>query len=133
MEAYKTGIDADGNGGSKALRDGYKATKEKVDKEEEVSNKTAPGVPGGFGGLEKLLGGMGGMGGPDGAAPDMPFDINQLDINQLLNNKGLLEAAMKSPIVKSILGGDGGAPDMNKISQFLAMCVLTISFLRYIC
>jgi small glutamine-rich tetratricopeptide repeat-containing protein alpha len=35
MEAYKAGIDADGNGGSKALRDGYKTAKEKVDAEEE--------------------------------------------------------------------------------------------------
>lgn len=78
MEAYKAGIDAEGNGGSDAMKKGYETAKRKVeedddmpDLEEEDSAPAARGAGGAGGaggmpdlsGLASMLGGGGGGGG----------------------------------------------------------------------
>lgn len=89
MEAYQKGIEYEGNGGSEAMKKGYKTAKEKVEEEEkeggdeEIERAASPRGAGGAGaggggmpdlaGLASMLGGGGGGGG-------MP------DLGALMNN-----------------------------------------------
>lgn len=78
MEAYKAGIDAEGNGGSEAMKKGYETAKRKVEEDDDAADsddedsapaaRGAGGAPGAsgmpdLGGLAAMLGGGGGGGG----------------------------------------------------------------------
>lgn len=90
MEAYQKGIDYEGNGGSEAMKKGYKTAKAKVEEEEkeggdeEIERAASPREAGGAGaggggmpdlaGLASMLGGGGGGGG--GGMPDLGALMN---------------------------------------------------------
>ena len=91
MEAYQKGIEYEGNGGSEAMKKGYKTAKEKVDQEEKegggddieraASPRGAGGASAGGGGMPDLAGlasmlGGGGGGGGGGAMPDLGALMN---------------------------------------------------------
>jgi len=77
MEAYKEGIDAEGNGGSEAMKRGYETAKKRVEEQggsadEDDGDALSRGFPGGgAGGMPDLasLAGMFGGGAPGGGAP----------------------------------------------------------------
>lgn len=112
MEAYKAGIDAEGNGGTPLMKTGYETAKKKADAEETVASRGGPSS-----------GGQG-AGGPGG------FDIASMLNNPLLANlakEKLGDPAEMQNMLKGILGGEGGMPDMSQIAglmqnpQFAAM------------
>jgi len=111
MEAYKAGIDAEGNGGTPLMKVGYETAKKKVDAEDAVTSRGGPSSGGP------------GVGGPGG------FDIASMLNNPILAN--LAKEKLGDPdtqnMLKGILGGEGGMPDMSQIAglmqnpQFAAM------------
>lgn len=84
MEAYKKGIDAEGNGGSEAMKRGYETAKRKVDEEGGLVDEDDIGAPdagtrgAGAGGMPDLssLAGMFGGGGGGGGMPDFSQMMN---------------------------------------------------------
>jgi len=124
MEAYKAGIDSEGNGGTQLMRVGYETAKKKVDQEEAVSSNRGTDSPSG--------GSPGSPGGFDFASIlNNPAFANNPLMNaakEKLSDPGELNRMMNDPMMKSIFGGgEGGMPDMSKIAglmqnpQFAAM------------
>lgn len=85
MEAYGKGIEYEGNGGSEAMKKGFKTAKEKVEQEEKAkaeeddedddmgeSTRGGGGAPGGMPDLSALAGMFGGAGGGGGGGGGMP-------------------------------------------------------------
>ena len=139
MEAYGKGIEYEGNGGSEAMKKGYKTAKEKVEElerekeagglEEDLDDGTsARGVPAGAGGgaggmpdlgaLAGMLGGGGRGGGGGGGMPDLgsvmsnPMFANMAQ--NLMSNPEALQGLMNNPQLRGMaerfgLGGAGGA------------------------
>jgi small glutamine-rich tetratricopeptide repeat-containing protein alpha len=130
MEAYKKGIDAEGNGGSEAMRKGYETAKRKVEEEEgpdaafDVDEAAARGGPGaGPGGMPDLssLAGMFGGGGPGGGGgggmPNFAEMMNNPMMRQMaqniMSNPDALNNLMSNPRLREMagqFGGGGGAP-----------------------
>ncbi|KAH9865674.1 hypothetical protein J1614_009260 [Plenodomus biglobosus] len=128
MEAYKSGMDAEG-GGSEVMRKGYETAKKKV--EEEGGDVGAPdddlsrGAPGGMGGgggmpdlssLAGMLGGMGGGGGGGGGMPDLAGLMQNPMMRQmaqnLMSNPDMMNNLMSNPRIAEMaqqFGGGGGA------------------------
>jgi small glutamine-rich tetratricopeptide repeat-containing protein alpha len=125
MEAYKSGMDAEG-GGSEVMRKGYETAKKKV--EEEGGDVGAPdagtsrGTPGGMGGgggmpdlsaLAGMLGGGGGGGG--GGMPDLAGLMQNPMMRQmaqnLMSNPDMMSNLMNNPRIAEMaqqFGGGGG-------------------------
>lgn len=96
MEAYQSGIEAEGNGGSEAMKKGYETAKRKVEEEEadgndddDVLSRDAPA--GGAGGMPDLSslagmfgGGAGGRGG--GGMPDLSSIMSNPMFAQMAQN-----------------------------------------------
>lgn len=139
MEAYAKGIEYEGNGGSEAMKKGYKTAKDKVEeleREKEASGLdegvddgpagTARGAGGGGAGgmpdLSALAGMMGGGGGGRGGMPDMSAIMNNPMFasmaQNLMSNPDTLQGLMNNPQLRSMAeqfgigggGGGGGAP-----------------------
>lgn len=135
MEAYGKGIEYEGNGGSEAMKKGFKTAKEKVeelereDKAGEMAEDVddAPGAtrggaaPGGGGGMPDLsaLAGMMGGGGGGGGMPDMSAIMNNPMFasmaQNLMSNPDALQGLMQNPQLRGMaerfgMGGGGGAP-----------------------
>ncbi|PUU80343.1 hypothetical protein B9Z19DRAFT_1079579 [Tuber borchii] len=131
MEAYKAGIEAEGNGGSQITRNGYETAKKKVEEEiaAEADNITPPSGPstsrgaggaGGAGGmpdLSSLAGMLGGAGAPlgGGGMPDLSSIMNNPMFAQmaqnLMSNPALMQNMMNNPLLREMLdsvGGDDG-------------------------
>ncbi|RMY33480.1 hypothetical protein D0865_14447 [Hortaea werneckii] len=132
MEAYKSGIDAEGNGGSDAMKKGYETAKRRVEEEsgagaaaeadnEAAATRSAPGGGGAggaggmpdLGGLASMLGGGGGGGGgmPDlGALMQNPM-MRQMAQN-LMSNPDMMNNLMNNPQLRNMAnnmrGGGGG-------------------------
>lgn len=121
MEAYKAGIDAEGNGGSDIMRRGYETAKRRVEEEEGADDDdSAPATRGGaggmpdLGGLASMLGG-GGAGG--GGMPDLSSIMSNPMFSQmaqsLMSNPQLMQGLMNNPrlrdMMESVNGGGGGA------------------------
>jgi small glutamine-rich tetratricopeptide repeat-containing protein alpha len=141
MEAYKKGIDAEGTGGSEAMRKGFETAKRKVEEEEghpvdDVDDDvTARGAPGaGAGGMPDLssLAGMFGGGAPGGAGGGMPNLSEMMNnpmmrqmaqnlmsdpdaLNNLMSNPRLREMADRFGGGASAGRGGGGMPDMGSM------------------
>ncbi|OQN98856.1 hypothetical protein B0A48_15202 [Cryoendolithus antarcticus] len=112
MDAYKSGIDAEGNGGSDAMKKGYETAKRKVEEESvdgdddedddigapDAGARGAPGA-GGMPDLSALAGMFGGGGGAGGAGGGMP------DLSALAGMMGGGGA------------GGGGMPDIGAMMQ----------------
>ena len=134
MEAYGKGIEYEGNGGSEAMKKGFRTAKEKVEEgeredkarglEEEVDGGVSAGGAGagaGGGGMPDLsaLAGMmgGGRGGGGGGMPDLgslmsnPMFANMAQ--NLMSNPEALQGLMNNPQLRGMaerfgLGGGGG-------------------------
>jgi small glutamine-rich tetratricopeptide repeat-containing protein alpha len=128
MEAYQKGIEAEGSGGSEAMRKGYETAKRKVeeeggDSEEEFESSRDPmaGMGGGGGGMPDLsaLAGMfggGGAGGAGGGMPDMASLMNNPMMRQmaqnLMSNPEAMSGLLNNPRIAEMasqFGGGGGA------------------------
>lgn len=109
MEAYAKGIEYEGNGGSEAMKKGYKTAKEKVEEEEkeghgdedadDVGSARGAGVgaAGGMPDLASLAGMMGGGGGGGGGGAGGMPDLSAL--------AGMMGGGR----------GGGGGPDLSSI------------------
>ena len=134
MEAYGKGIEYEGNGGSEAMKKGFKTAKEKVEemeREKEASGMDedvddAPRGAGGAGGMPDLsalaAGMMGGGGGGGGSMPDMASIMNNPMFasmaQNLMSNPDALQGLMNNPQLRAMAerfgvgggGGGGGSP-----------------------
>ena len=136
MEAYQQGIEAEGNGGSEAMKKGYETARKKVEAEsadeEDVpadmddvgtARAASPAASGGGGmpdlaGLASMLGGRGGGGGGGGGG-GMP-DLSSIMQNPMLRNMAqnlmsnpeMMSNVMNNPQLRNMasrFGGGGGA------------------------
>ncbi|KAF2223050.1 hypothetical protein BDZ85DRAFT_120985 [Elsinoe ampelina] len=132
MEAYKKGIDAEGNGGSEAMKRGYETAKRRVDEEGGVDElETSRGGPGAGGGMPDLSGlasMLGGGGGGAGGMPDLAGLMNNPMMRQmaqnLMSNPDMMNNLMNNPQLRDMAnrfggggagGGGGGMPDMSAL------------------
>ncbi|KAI9890196.1 MAG: hypothetical protein M1814_004358 [Vezdaea aestivalis] len=129
MEAYKKGIDREGNGGSPAMKKGYETAKRKAEEEEAAGSMDddvgsvprGPGAGAGAGGmpdlagLASMLGGGGGGGG--GGGPDLSSLLNNPMLasmaQNLMSNPEMMNNIMSNPQLRQMAdrfqGGGGGA------------------------
>ncbi|KAK4553176.1 Small glutamine-rich tetratricopeptide repeat-containing protein 2 [Recurvomyces mirabilis] len=126
MEAYQKGIEAEGNGGSDAMKKGYETAKRKVEEEdgpeaaeeaEEESQEAARSGPGAggmpdLGGLASMLGGMGGGGGGGGGMPDLSSIMQNPMMRQMaqnvMSNPEMMSNLMNNPQLRNLAGRFGG-------------------------
>ncbi|KAF4549576.1 Homodimerization domain of SGTA-containing protein [Elsinoe fawcettii] len=133
MEAYKKGIDAEGNGGSEAMKRGYETAKKRVEEEgdddELETSRGGPGAGGGMpdlGNLASMLGGGGAGGG--GGMPDLAGLMNNPMMRQmaqnLMSNPDMMNNIMNNPQLRDMAsrfggggagGQGGGMPDMSAL------------------
>ena len=129
MEAYQSGIEAEGNGGSDAMKKGYETAKRKVEeegREEELpedidttaaARSTSPPAAGGGGmpdlaGLASMLGGGGGGGGMPDLAGLMQNPMMRQMAQNVMSNPEMLNNIMNNPALRNMagrFGGGGGA------------------------
>ena len=137
MEAYKQGIEHEGNGGSEAMKKGFETAKRRVDElaSEETSGAwDAPtardgGAGAGAGATPSLgdLAGMfgGGRGGGGGGGGGMP-DLSSIMQNpmfasmaqNLMSNPDMMANLMSNPRLREMasqFGGGGGMPDIGSL------------------
>lgn len=132
MEAYKQGIEYEGNGGSDAMKKGYETAKKRVeeleaDSEAEVTPRGAGAAPGagGMPNLNDLASMFGGAGGPGGGGGGMP-DLGSIMSNpmfasmaqNLMSNPDLMNNLMSNPRLRDMansFGSGGGMPDMSAL------------------
>jgi small glutamine-rich tetratricopeptide repeat-containing protein alpha len=130
-EAYQKGIEAEGNGGSDAMRKGLETSKKRIEEMEKAENEppaedvddssgaAARGAPGGPGGMPDLsaLAGMlgGGGGGGGGGMPDLSSIMsNPMFANMaqnLMSNPEMMGNLMNNPRLREMasnFGGGGG-------------------------
>lgn len=132
-EAYEHGIEAEGNGGSEAMKRGLETSKKKIEEAGRGpeppadSVDDAPGASrGGSGGmpdlssLASMLGGGGGGGG--GGMPDMGSMMNNPMFasmaQNLMSNPDMLNNLMSNPQLRQMaqnFGQGGGMPDMSTL------------------
>jgi len=147
MEAYKQGIEAEGNGGSEVMRKGYETAKKRVEEEggdidedeDDVLNKGAGGAaPGGMPDLSNLagmFGGGGGGGGAGGGPSGMP------SFAEMMKNPALMQMAqglmsdpekrnnlLNNPHLKNMMSG-GGMPDIGALMQDPALMDMAKNFM----
>jgi small glutamine-rich tetratricopeptide repeat-containing protein alpha len=129
VEAYEKGIDAEGSGGSDAMKRGLETARQKVEEMNRAEDAppaeeidTAPGASRG-GGLPDLsaLGSMFG-GGAGGGMPDLgslmsnPMFANMAQ--SVMSNPDMMNNIMNNPRMREMaenMGGGGGMPDMASL------------------
>jgi small glutamine-rich tetratricopeptide repeat-containing protein alpha len=118
LDAYKQGIEAEGSGGSEAMRKGYETAKRKVEEEGgDVDDVEERGVPSGLGagGMPDLsnLASMFGGGSPGGGMPSMADMMQNPMMRQmasnLMSNPDTLNSMLNNPRLREMMGGAGGA------------------------
>ncbi|KAJ5951178.1 uncharacterized protein N7479_009591 [Penicillium vulpinum] len=135
-EAYEKGIQAEGNGGSEAMKRGLETSKRKLEESARTSEPpseeldTAPGSSRGGGGgmpdlssLASMLGGGGGGGaGGAGGMPDLASMMNNPMFSSmaqnLMSNPDMLSNLMSNPRLRQMaesFGQGGGMPDMSSL------------------
>lgn len=128
MEAYKKGIEYEGNGGSEAMKKGYETAKKRVEELEaeddaEVASRGADGGAGGpnLNDLASMFGGAG-RGGGGGGMPDLGSIMNNPMFasmaQNLMSNPDLMNNLMSNPRLREMansFGGGGGMPDMSAL------------------
>ena len=112
MEAYKSGINAEGNGGSDAMKKGYETAKKRVeeDDEDDVTRSASPPAggagPGGMPDLSSLAGMMGGGGGGGPGGMDFGAMMNNPMFkniaNQVMSNPGMMDGLMNNPQIRLV-------------------------------
>ena len=131
VEAYEKGIEAEGNGGSDAMKRGLETSKIKLADSQSVSDEGAGGGAargagagaGGVGGfpdlsaLSGMLGGGGGGGMPDiGALMSNPMFAGMA--RNLMSNPEMMNNIMNNPRLRQMadsFGSGGGMPDMSAL------------------
>lgn len=134
MEAYKKGIEAEGAGGSEAMKKGYETAKRRFEEEggsldevEEEETRDA-GIGGPGGGLPDL-GSLAGMfGGAGGGMPSLSEMMNNPTMrqmaNNLMSNPDMLNNLMSNPRIRQMAeqfggaggrGSGGGMPDLSSL------------------
>ena len=133
MDAYKKGLDAEGEKKSDAMAKGYETAKRRVEEDlersiskpeeeaTETSRSTGAGAGAAAGGMpdfSSMFGGAGGM-------PDLSQMMNNPQIMQaaqeMMSNPGALQGLMSNPAVRQMAesmglgGGEGGAPDLSNL------------------
>lgn len=137
FEAYKKGLEKEGDKPSDAMKKGYETAKRRVEEQLDLatpeqsardsntssdsSNRSAPG--GGFPDLSSLLGGAGGAGG----APNFAEMLNNPQLMQyaqeMMQNPGALQNLMSNPAISQMAqqfglgGGAGGAGGADQGSR----------------
>ncbi|CAK39844.1 small glutamine-rich tetratricopeptide repeat-containing protein 2 [Aspergillus awamori] len=129
-EAYEKGIEAEGNGGSEAMKRGLETTKRKI---EEAKRSTEPpadavddaaGASRGGGGmpdlssLASMLGGGGGGGGMPDLSSIMSNPMFASMAQNLMSNPDMLNNLMSNPQLRQMAenyGRGGGMPDMSSL------------------
>ncbi|KAJ5691339.1 hypothetical protein N7488_012074 [Penicillium malachiteum] len=128
-EAYEKGIEAEGNGGSEAMKRGLDTSSRKIEEAGRATEPpseeldTAPGASRGAGGmpdLSALAGMMGGGGG--GGMPDlgslMSNPMFSSMAQNLMSNPDMLGNLMNNPRLRQMaenFGQGGGMPDMSSL------------------
>lgn len=140
MDAYKQGIDAEGNGGSDAMKKGYETAKRKAAEQEQdedngevaAQESTRGGAGAATGGgmpdLASMFGGGGAGGMPDlGSLMQNPM-MRQMAQN-LMSNPDMMNNIMNNPRLREMAGqfgggggggagggaGSGGMPDLSSL------------------
>ncbi|KAJ5098986.1 Small glutamine-rich tetratricopeptide repeat-containing protein 2 [Penicillium argentinense] len=132
-EAYESGIAAEGNGGSDAMKRGLETSKKKIEEasgsseppSEELDNASGASRGAGAGGmpdLSSLAGMFGGGGAGGGGMPDMSAMMNNPMFSQmaqsLMSNPDMLSNLMSNPRLRQMaesFGQGGGMPDMSSL------------------
>lgn len=131
MEAYRKGIEAEGNGGSDAMKKGFETAKRRVEEleaEEQESSRGAPGGGAGAGGMPDLsalagmFGGGAGRGAGGGGMPDLGSIMNNPMFasmaQNLMSNPDMMNNLMSNPRLREMANqfGSGGAmPDLSAL------------------
>ncbi|KAJ5777467.1 Small glutamine-rich tetratricopeptide repeat-containing protein 2 [Penicillium odoratum] len=136
-EAYEKGIEAEGNGGSDAMKRGLETCQRKIEEasrgteppSEELD--TAPGASRGAGGmpdLSSLASMFGGGGAGGGGMPDMSSIMSNPMFasmaQNLMSNPDMLSNLMSNPRLRQMaesFGQGGGMPDMSSLMSDPAM------------
>jgi len=127
MEAYRSGIDAEGAGGSEAMKKGYETAKrrwehegggeddEEVEESDDVARSMPGGGAGGSGGmpdLSALAGMFGGGGGGGGGMPDIGAMMQNPMMRQMaqnmMQNPDMLSNLMNNPQLREMASSFGG-------------------------
>ncbi len=128
MEAYSRGIEAEGTGGSEAMKKGYETAKRKVEEEgvqdedmddddDDVGASTARSAPaGGAGGgmpdLAGLASMLGGGAGGGGGMPDLSSIMQNPMMRQMaqnvMSNPDMMSGLMNNPRLREMAGSLGG-------------------------
>lgn len=133
-EAYEKGIEAEGSGGSDAMKRGLETSQRKIEEASRAAEPPAEDLdsasgasrgPGGMPDLSSLasmLGGGGGGGGEGGGMPDMSAMMNNPMFasmaQNLMNNPDMLNNLMGNPRLRQMaenFGQGGGMPDMSSL------------------
>lgn len=123
MEAYAKGIEAEGNGGSDAMKKGYETAKRRCEEEgastelNDTDPRSGPNTSGGAGGMPDLssLAGMLGGGGGGGGMPDLGALMQNPMMRQmaqnLMSDPNMMNNLMNNPRLREMAGrfGGGGA------------------------
>lgn len=130
MEAYQKGIEAEGNGGSDAMKKGFETAKRRCEEEgvspELDSARSGPDSAGGAGGmpdLSSLAGMLGGGGGGAGGMPDigalMQNPMMRQMASQMMSNPDMMNNLMSRFGGAGAGGGAGGAGGMPDLSSMM--------------
>ncbi|KAI9738588.1 MAG: hypothetical protein M1834_008092 [Cirrosporium novae-zelandiae] len=137
MDAYKQGIDSEGNGGSEAMKRGYETAKKRFEEEQTSTSRgadnendeVAPTPPLGAGMPDlSSLAGMFGGGGGGGGMPDLSSIMNNPMFSSmaqnLMQNPEMMSNLMNNPRLRDMAnqfgqgggaGQGGGMPDMSSL------------------
>ncbi|KAI1410898.1 hypothetical protein F5Y13DRAFT_167073 [Hypoxylon sp. FL1857] len=131
MEAYKQGIEHEGNGGSEAMKKGFETAKRRVEELEAEAATATPDAPSPRGGggpdlssLAGLFGGGGnreGGGGGGGGMPDFSSIMNNPMFasmaQNLMSNPEMMQNLMSNPRLREMADrfSSGGMPDLSTL------------------
>lgn len=129
-EAYQKGIEAEGNGGSEALKRGLQTAQRKIDEAgrageppaEDVDTASGASRGGGMPDLSSLASMLGGGAGGGGGMPDLGSMMNNPMFasmaQNLMSNPDMLGNLMSNPRLRQMaesFGQGGGMPDMSSL------------------
>lgn len=126
MDAYKKGIEYEGNGGSDAMKKGFETAKRRVEEEAEeadVPDATRGGAASpSLNDLAGMFGGGGAGGGGGGGMPDLSSIMSNPMFasmaQNLMSNPDMMSNLMNNPRLRDMansFGSGGGMPDMSAL------------------
>ncbi|DAA75742.1 TPA_exp: Uncharacterized protein A8136_1464 [Trichophyton benhamiae CBS 112371] len=151
-EAYQNGIEAEGNGGSDAMKRGLETAKKRIAEMEKTENEppaeavddaagATRGAPGGMPDLSSLAGMLGGGGG--GGMPDFSTLMNNPMFanmaQNIMSNPDMLNNLMSNPALRQMAenfgggrgrgSGSGGLPDMSALMNDPSIAEMAKNFM----